>query len=83
MNHNFDNIKSISEDLVNRMLGNFPNCHYTVKIFLWDDDTMMIQCVSMTHNDVPEDKEKIRTFTWYDNKIKYEEEIKQRQYGTS
>ena len=48
------------------ILSRFPDCHYTIKILLWDDNTDMVEC---RHGD----NEKIYVSRFYDGKLEYRE----------
>ncbi len=66
-----EKIDLVKQDLFTR----FPNCHYTVRILLWDDNTYMVEC---RHGD----DEKLYISKYYDNKLTYEEiDIKGRHNG--
>jgi hypothetical protein len=54
-------------DLVKQdILSRFPDCHQTIRILLWDDNTDMVEC---RHGD----GEKLYMSRYYDNKLIYEE----------
>lgn len=57
------------------MLSRFPNCHHTIKILLWDDNTDMVEC---RHGD----GEKIYISKFYDGKLEYIEiDVRGRKNG--
>ncbi len=71
-------IQIVKEDILKR----FPDCNYTIKILLWDDNTNLVECRHGRDN-------KICISTLYDNTLIYEEfEIKSNsgmfvdEYGT-
>ena len=71
INVNFLKIRDISEQLISLMLRKNPNCHYTVFVTLWEDNTFMIVC----RNGEPKGNGMIiyRDYRWYENKISYKE----------
>ncbi len=52
----------VKQDILTR----FPDCRYTVRILLWDDDTSSVECRYG-------DGEKIHTSTFHDNQLIYKE----------
>ncbi len=55
-------ILMVKQDILNR----FPNCRYTIRIVLWDDDTSLVECRYG-------DGEKTYTSTFHDNELVYRE----------
>jgi hypothetical protein len=55
-------ILMVKQDILNR----FPDCRYTIRINLWDDDTSSVEC---RHGD----GEKIYSSTFYNNELVYKE----------
>ncbi len=41
-----EQINLVKADILNR----FPNCHYTIKVLLWDDNTSMVECRHGSNN---------------------------------
>jgi len=67
----FDEIKSISKKLVDKMLDKYPDAGYTIWINVWMDDTFQVICRSAVRID--DDNIICRDFKWYDGEISYEE----------
>jgi hypothetical protein len=57
-----EKIDLVKQDILTR----FPDCHHTIRILLWDDNTDMVEC---RHGD----GEKLYMSRYYDNKLTYEE----------
>ena len=57
-----EKIDLVKQDLLTR----FPDCHHTVRILLWDDNTDMVEC---RHGD----GEKLYISKYYDGKLSYKE----------
>ena len=57
-----EKIDLVKQDILNR----FPDCHQTIRILLWDDNTDLVEC---RHGD----GEKLYMSRYYDNKLTYEE----------
>lgn len=55
-----EKIELVKKDILTR----FPNCHYTIKILLWDDGTDSVEC---RHGD----GEYIYRSTYYNNNLEY------------
>lgn len=54
-------------DLVtNEILSRFPNCYYTVRIILWDDDTFKVECRHGT-------ADKLYISDFYNNELSFTE----------
>ena len=53
------------------MFQRFPNCQYTIRILLWDDNTSLVKC---RHGSVDEDGfcDKIHISTYYNNKLTFD-----------
>lgn len=49
----------------NDMLERFPNCHYSIQILLWDDNTDSVECKHGRDNEIHISK-------FYDGKLTYE-----------
>ena len=52
----------VKEDIHRR----FPECAYTIRILLWDDDTSLVECRYGT-------VEKLHTSRYYNGELQYEE----------
>jgi hypothetical protein len=66
-----DKITMVKSDMLTR----FPNCHHTIKILLWDDNTDMVECRYG-------DAEKIYVSRYYNDKLEfYEIDIRGRKNG--
>jgi hypothetical protein len=57
-----EKIDLVKQDILNR----FPDCHHTIRILLWDDNTDMVECRYG-------DGKKLYMSRYYDNKLIYEE----------
>ena len=57
-----DKIKIVIDDILQR----FPDCHYTVRLLLWDDETYSVEC---RHGDT----DKIYISTYYNDELTYQE----------
>ena len=66
METNYIKLKEQVELVKNKMLNKFPDCHYTIRILLWDDNTTLVECRHGCEN-------KLHNFTFYNNELKYEE----------
>ena len=68
----FNNIESEISIVVNDMKKRYPDCHYTVRILLWDDGTSSIEC---RHSHKEGNYMIISTSTYYQNKLKYKQHL--------
>lgn len=44
ISNDFNKIQNHISLVTNDMLERYPNCHYTIKILLWDDGTSSVEC---------------------------------------
>lgn len=64
-----DTLKDIESQILmvkQDILSRFPNCRYTIRIILWDDDTSLVECRYG-------DGEKTYTSTFHNNELVYRE----------
>lgn len=57
-----DIISLVKDDMIER----FPDCSYTIRILLWNDDTSLVEC---RHGD----GKKLHISRYYQDKLVYEE----------
>lgn len=50
----------------NDIRSRFPNCNYTIRILIWDDDTTMVEC---RYGAI----DKLHCSRYYNNELTYEE----------
>ena len=66
----FDKIQKEIAMVVDDMRERFPDCHYTVKVLLWDDGTSSIEC---RHAHMGKKEMIISISTYYNNHLFYGE----------
>ena len=66
----FNNVESEISLVVNDMQKRYPDCHYTIRILLWDDGTSSIEC---RHAHKEGDDMIISTSTYYQNELEFKE----------
>lgn len=67
-----DEIQKRVDLVTNDMLKRHPNCLYTVRILLWNDDTNLVEC---RHTRNVDDKLIICNSKYYKNELIYEEHL--------
>ena len=60
------NLQERISEVTNDILARFPNCSYTIRILLWDDDTELVEC---RHGNM----DRVCISSYYDGKLVYEE----------
>lgn len=70
--NNFNKIQEQISLVIDDMQKRYPNCHYTIRILLWEDGTSSIEC---RHARAEKNDMIICISTYYQNELTYEESI--------